>query len=162
MVVFGQNLLSKVERNSHLPRLVIASQKKHGLGEADLEGHQQKQNFEAKVAPIHIVAKEDILVGFGVSADSEQLDEIVELSMDVSDDGHGIRDVDKIRLASEHGKTVIDQLDNVSAMQESIFSEVIQKDSPVDVHCLEDWYLGGLIPTAIRNSGACLEVVLLI
>ena len=59
---------------------VIAAKKKERVGIKDLVAEKEQNAFAAKMTAIHVVAEEQVPLVRRVSADFEQLDQVVELS----------------------------------------------------------------------------------
>ena len=83
-----------------MPAFVVAPEHDHFLGPGNLHGQDQQQHFDREVAPIHVVPKEDILGLLAVApyVGLQQFQEVVELSMEISDDGDRVLDGDQVGL----------------------------------------------------------------
>lgn len=68
---------------------------------ADLKGDEEGDSLNTVVAPVDVIAHEEI-VGVGdIAADFKQLHEIMKLAVDVSTDDNGGADGDNIGLIDE-------------------------------------------------------------
>ena len=67
---------------------MVASENGHSFLEPDFESDQQGHCLNAIVASIDVIAHEEIVRLWDLSSDSEQLHQIVELTMDVTTDCH--------------------------------------------------------------------------
>ena len=73
---------------SDLPGLVVASQQRHSVRPASFEDHQPGERLEAVVTAVYKVSHEDVVGVRWRTALSEELLQVVELSMDVSTHRH--------------------------------------------------------------------------
>ena len=80
---------------------MVAPEHDYLLGAGQLHGQDQGEHFDGEVTPVDIVPKEDVLGCLAGSADVrlEQFEEVVELSVDVADDGDGVVDGDEVGLS---------------------------------------------------------------
>jgi len=79
---------------------VVAPQHYHLLRTVDLHRQDQQQHLDRKVAAVHVVPQEHVLRCLAVAAHVglQQFEEIVELSVEVADDGDGVIDGHQIRF----------------------------------------------------------------
>lgn len=90
--VLAQALIVEAVHLSDLATLVIAAQDGQSLREPDLEGDEQGDSLDRVVAAIDVVSHEEV-VGLGrLAANLEQLQQVVELAVDVTANGHRGRD----------------------------------------------------------------------
>ena len=68
----------------YLSRLVVAPEESDSVWPPRLEDHQPGEGLQAVVASVHEVSHEDVVGVWGWTSLSEQLLQVVELSMDVS------------------------------------------------------------------------------
>lgn len=87
--IFPQTLVIKPINLSNLSRLVIPSQDRHSISVSQLECNEQSDSFNRVVSTINIVTHEEVVGVGGVTTDSEELGEIVELSVNITTDGDG-------------------------------------------------------------------------
>lgn len=63
---------------------VVAAEKEEVFGVFDFVGEQEADGFEGVLAPVDVIAKEEVVAFGGVVAVLEQPDEIVVLTVDVA------------------------------------------------------------------------------
>ena len=68
---------------------MVSSEQRNSVRPASLEHHQPGEGLEAVVAPVHEVPHEDVVCVRGRAALSEQLLQVIELTMDVATHRHG-------------------------------------------------------------------------
>ena len=85
----------------NLPRLMVSPEERHTVGPASFEDHQPGESLQAVVAPVYKVSHEDVVCVRRRSALSEELLQVVELSMDISADRHGGADGLDVGLLQE-------------------------------------------------------------
>ena len=69
-----------------LPRLVVPSDQCHPVRVAHLQGQKKEESLHRIVAPVHEIAKEEVVLVWTVSALLEELQQIVKLAVDVPAD----------------------------------------------------------------------------
>ncbi len=84
VVILGQNLVSKIEVQSHLLALVVASQKKSSVGPANLDAQKQNHHFQRVLTAIHIISEKQVFVFDGFFPQLDYLQQVVILAMNVS------------------------------------------------------------------------------
>ena len=72
-----------------LASLVVAAEQRDAVGVTRLQGEEQLDTLHAEVAAIHVVAHENVFGVRHISAETEQLAQVVELTMDVSANANG-------------------------------------------------------------------------
>lgn len=96
----GLTLGAEVEEGGELSAFVVPPQQEDCVLEFEFDCQDESQHFDREAASVDVVSEEDVLGGVegpaGVVVDD--LDEIVELSVDVSDDGDGVLDADDVGL----------------------------------------------------------------
>ena len=84
----------------------------NALGVAHFQSHQQRNCFQRVVASVYKITHEQVVGERDISAYGEQLDEVVELSVDVSADGDWGSDWRGVGLLHEDGSGLFcDELD---------------------------------------------------
>lgn len=73
---------------SDLSGLVVTSEDGDSILEADLKGHQEGHGLDRVVSSINVVAHEEVVGVWELSANHEELTQIMELAVDVTTDGH--------------------------------------------------------------------------
>ena len=92
VAVFAEAFVVEAVDLGDLPGFVVASEDGDALGVADLEGDEEGHGLDGEVAPVNVVAHEEV-VGVRVgTADLEELHQVVELAVDVTADGDGALD----------------------------------------------------------------------
>lgn len=71
-----------------LSRFVVASEKCDAITEANFERDKESEAFNGEVPTIHVVPEEEVVRVRHATTYSEELDKIVELSVDVTADCH--------------------------------------------------------------------------
>jgi hypothetical protein len=91
---------AEVKVGGELAAFVVASEHDYLAGAGDLHGEDEQEYFDGEVASVYVVAQEDVFGCFAVAPDVcvEEFQKIVELTMNVSDDGDGIIDEDEVGL----------------------------------------------------------------
>mmetsp|Transcript_19137 Transcript_19137/g.38634 ORF Transcript_19137/g.38634 Transcript_19137/m.38634 type:complete len:271 (+) Transcript_19137:1903-2715(+) len=97
-VVFVFAFVSEVEERSHLSAFVISPQQPDAGGEVQLQSTKKDDALDRKRATIHIVTQEKILRVLRRSSHIQQLHEIVELSVDVPNDGDWVSEFENVSL----------------------------------------------------------------
>ena len=72
-----------------LSALVVATQDRNSVLEAYFQCDEQSDCLDTVVAAIDVVAHEEVVGVRGLTANLEQLAQVVELAMDVAADRHG-------------------------------------------------------------------------
>ena len=72
-----------------LASLVVATEQRDAVGVARLQGEEEFDTLHAEVAAIHVVAHENVFGIWHISAETEQLSQVVELTVDVSTNADG-------------------------------------------------------------------------
>ena len=92
--VFFEALVVEAVHLRDLPGLVVAANQRHALRIAHLECEQQQEGFDRVVAAVDKVSHEDIVDRGHLTADVEELKQVVELAVDVAHhrgrDGHKV------------------------------------------------------------------------
>jgi predicted transposase YbfD/YdcC len=92
--VLAQALIIESVNLSNLTALVIAPDEAHTTWEAHLKDKEQQEAFDAVVPSVNEVPHEDVIRVRDVPSHTEKLHEVVELSMDISDNrarrGHAV------------------------------------------------------------------------
>ena len=96
-IVFGEDLLSEAEVFCALARLMIASQQIYFARVVDFGCQQGYKNFYRVTSSVHIVTQTQITNFLRVLL-LHYIGQVVELSMNITEDGGGKRDFDNIRL----------------------------------------------------------------
>ena len=73
---------------SDLSALVVTPEDRDSVLEAHFEGHEQRHCLDRVIATIDVVAHEKIVRVGRLTTDLEQFAKIVELSMDITANGH--------------------------------------------------------------------------
>lgn len=91
IAVLAETLVVKPVHLRNLPRFVIAAQQRDVAGILELEAEEEREGFDAVVAAVDKVAEEDVVDVRRAAADlvGEEVEEVVELAVDVADDGDG-------------------------------------------------------------------------
>ena len=85
-----------------LARFMITSQKEEPAGITKFEQYQVRNGFHGSGSSVHIISQEEVIrVGYFTS-NSKQLDHVVELTMDITDDGDGRRHLANIFLSRQN------------------------------------------------------------
>mmetsp|Transcript_7380 Transcript_7380/g.14678 ORF Transcript_7380/g.14678 Transcript_7380/m.14678 type:complete len:240 (-) Transcript_7380:294-1013(-) len=87
--VLAQAFVVKAINLSDLPTFVVATDERDPVRIADLEGQEEEEGLHGVVAPVDKVPKEEVVLVGTFAADLEQLDKIVELSVNVAAYRHG-------------------------------------------------------------------------
>ena len=87
---------------SDLSALVVTAEDSNSVGEAHLEGDEESDGLDRVVTTIDVVAHEEVVSVRGLSSDLEQLAQIVELTVDVTADGHGGAHLLHVRLIDQN------------------------------------------------------------
>lgn len=68
---------------------MVSAQHHYALGVADLQGEDEDEDLDGEGASVHVVAQEKVLVGLGIASNVrlQQFDEVVELAVDIADNG---------------------------------------------------------------------------
>jgi len=82
--VLAQAFVVKAINLSDLPTFVVATDERDPVRIADLEGQEEEEGLHGVVAPVDKVPKEEVVLVGTFAADLEQLDKIVELSVNVA------------------------------------------------------------------------------
>lgn len=94
----GCTLSAEIKECGELAALVVASQQIHCIFELDFNRQDQRQHFDWEAPPVHIIPQEEILRRLqrtpGVVV--HDLDEVVELAVNVANDGHGVLNLDHV------------------------------------------------------------------
>mmetsp|Transcript_28437 Transcript_28437/g.82252 ORF Transcript_28437/g.82252 Transcript_28437/m.82252 type:complete len:203 (-) Transcript_28437:253-861(-) len=98
--VLAQALVVEAVDLGDLPTLVVAADEGDAIGVADLEGQKEEEGLHGVVAPIDEVAKEQVILVGAFASDLEQLDEVVELSVNVA--AYRYRRIDPLDVALVH------------------------------------------------------------
>ena len=95
-------LWSEVEERGQLPAFVVASQHKYCLSKLYLDGQNEAQNFDWEATSVDIISQENVFSCFERSSCIvvNDLDEVIELSVNVSDNGDGIHNFDDVGFLS--------------------------------------------------------------
>ena len=80
---------------------MVATQDRNSVLEADFQCDEQSDCLDAVVAAIDIVAHEEVVCVRGLSANLEQLAQVVELAMDVTADRHRRTHLLHVRLVDQ-------------------------------------------------------------
>lgn len=99
--VLAAALGSEVVLLGHDPRLVVAAQQDYVAAVLDFQGHQDYHHFHRVYPSVDVVSQEDqfgfegevVLEGVAVGEDVEQ---VVELAVDVSDDDGGVFEEEEV------------------------------------------------------------------
>lgn len=93
-------LLLEVKERSELPAFVISPQQCYGGRIGNFEGQQQAEDFNGKCSSVYIVSQEQILSGLNRSSCIwvDDLYEVIELPMNVTDNSHWILDFYQVGL----------------------------------------------------------------
>jgi hypothetical protein len=102
IAVLSQTLIVEAIHLGHSSGFVIASQDNDTVGKANLQGHQEGHSLYRVVAAIHIVTHEKVILIWRRSTNSKQFDQVMELSMDVSTDGHRSTHLGHIGLINQN------------------------------------------------------------
>mmetsp|Transcript_3560 Transcript_3560/g.6810 ORF Transcript_3560/g.6810 Transcript_3560/m.6810 type:complete len:278 (+) Transcript_3560:505-1338(+) len=87
--VLAQALVVKAVDLRDLAALVVAADERHALRVPHFEREQQQKRLDRVVAAVDKVAHEDVVDRRDLPADVEELEQVVELAVDVADDGGG-------------------------------------------------------------------------
>ena len=80
---------------------MITSQNRNTVLEAHLKGDQERHCLDRVVASVDVVTHEQVVGVRGLSSNLEELAQIVELTMDVTADGHWGTDLLHVRLVNQ-------------------------------------------------------------
>lgn len=86
LVILVDALSSEVEELGHLTALMVPSQHVDCPRKVKFKGVKEKDNFAGKGASIYIVSKEEIFGLLRITSDIEHFDEVIVLSVDISND----------------------------------------------------------------------------
>lgn len=75
-----------------LASLMVATEQSDAIRVARLQRKEQLDTFDAEVAAIHVVAHENVFGVRHISAETEKLAQVIELTMDISANADGRRD----------------------------------------------------------------------
>ena len=103
-----------------LSALVVTSQNGDSVLEADLKGHQEGYSLNRVVATIDVVTHEEVVSVRGLSSDLEQLAQVVELSVDVTADGHWGAHLLHVRLIYQNFFR-LQSMPNITRVRRSVF-----------------------------------------
>ena len=84
-----------------LSALMISAKNRDSVSVAYFECYHKCHDLHRVVSSVYIVSHEEIVCVWELATDFEQLDQIVELSVDVSTDGHWGAYVDHVRLVGQ-------------------------------------------------------------
>lgn len=99
LVVFREALFAEVEGRRHLPALVVAPQEEDRALKSDLQRHDYDHHLDGKHSAVDEVSQEKVSRAFRVSAHLKQLNQVVELSVDVPDNGDRVVQLKQVALA---------------------------------------------------------------
>ena len=80
----------EIEKVSHLPRLVVPAQHDDLFRVQELGSEEVSDDLDGEGAAIDVVAQEEVLAGVDTAAYLYQGPQVVELPVDVPDDGHRV------------------------------------------------------------------------
>mmetsp|Transcript_3559 Transcript_3559/g.6806 ORF Transcript_3559/g.6806 Transcript_3559/m.6806 type:complete len:278 (+) Transcript_3559:505-1338(+) len=89
VAVLLEALVVKAVDLRDLAALVVAADERHALRVPHFEREQQQKRLDRVVAAVDKVAHEDVVDRRDLPADVEELEQVVELAVDVADDGGG-------------------------------------------------------------------------
>lgn len=84
IAILSQTLIIEAVDLGDLSRLVVATQDGDSILVSDLECHQERDGLDTVVASIDIVSHEQIVRVWRLATDSEQFNQIVKLSVNVT------------------------------------------------------------------------------
>lgn len=87
--VFAQAFVVEAVHGRDLPRFVVAADERDAVWVAHFEAEEEEEAFERVEAAVDEVAHEEVVCVGDVTADAEQLHEVVELAVDVAAYGDG-------------------------------------------------------------------------
>ena len=99
---------------------MVTSQNSDSVLEADLKGNQEGHSLNRVVATIDVVTHEEVVSVRGLSSDLEQLAQVVELSVDVTADGHGGAHLLHVRLVYQNFFCLQSE-QNITRVRRSVF-----------------------------------------
>ena len=154
LVVLVQTLVAEVEVGGHLATLVVAAQQVHGFGEVELQRQHQDHDLDRKRAAVDEVAEEEELGFLWSAGQRQQLQQVVELAVNVADDGDGVLEVKQVRLLAEQLSGQREQLDQVGLVHRTFVAQQLAQVFPVgqiwSAHSRRWWS-----PKRRRSLAAC-------
>ncbi|KAL9581969.1 MAG: hypothetical protein Q9212_003570, partial [Teloschistes hypoglaucus] len=82
--VFAVAFIVEAVDGGDLPRFVVASYECDAIWISDFEAEEEEEAFEGVEPPVDEIAHEEVVGVWDVSADSEELHQVVELAVDVA------------------------------------------------------------------------------
>ena len=95
-VVLVETLRSEVEKGRHLPAFVVTSQHENGAREVEFERVEEQHHLHGEGTAVHVVAQEEVLCVLWRASYVEHLHHVVELSVQVANDRHGVLQAQQI------------------------------------------------------------------
>ena len=102
LVILVDALSSEIEELGHLTALMVPSQHVDSPRKVKFKGVKEKDNFAGEGASIYIVSEEEVFGLLRITSDIEHLDEVIVLSMDISNDSDWVIESQQIRLLLYH------------------------------------------------------------
>ena len=99
---------------------MVTSQNGDSVLKADFKGHQEGYSLNRVVATIDVVTHEEVVSVRGLSSDLEQLAQVVELSVDVTADGHWGAHLLHVRLVYQNFFR-LQSVQNITRVRRSVF-----------------------------------------
>lgn len=113
LVKFEDAFLFEVEGGGHLPALVVASDHEEGLLVVYLKRENKEDHLDRELAPVNVVAQEEVLGSLWLPSDLEQLQKIVVLAVDIPDHCNWVLNLQNVRFFLKNCLGQIDDLDHV-------------------------------------------------
>lgn len=88
ITVFAQALVVEAVYLGDLSALVVASQNRDSFLEAHLEANEKGHSLNTIVAPIDVVAHEQVVCVWRATTNFEELHQVMELSVDIAANRH--------------------------------------------------------------------------
>lgn len=102
VAVLAQALVVETVNLRDLPRFVVAARDRYPLAVAHLEREEQRHGLHGVVTAVHVVSHKQIVRLRRFASNSEQLNEVVELAMDITAHRHGALDVLHVLLVCQY------------------------------------------------------------
>lgn len=84
------------------PRLVVPPNELYAFWVSEFQAGQERYRLDGVQTPVHVVAKEEVVCARSETTNAEYLDQIMKLSVDITDDSDRGGDVNDIALPHEH------------------------------------------------------------
>lgn len=140
---------------SQVTTLVVSSQQPEGLGVVNLQTPQVEDTLYTEVATVDVITEEQVSGLSRVTANFEQLHEIVVLAVDVTTYGDGGVHLEKVWLGAQELCTLMNDPESLLLSETALAIEVLLEELDVGLGLslvLEELVVGRLV------HGGCLDI----